>query len=97
MTHFRKTTENTTVVMGRKTYESIGRLLPNRENIIFSTNKNYKVKGAKVLDDVEKILELSKNKDVFIIGGVQIYKLFIDYADELIISRLKKEYDCDLF
>ena len=97
MAHFRKTTENATVVMGRKTYESIGRLLPNRENIIFSNNKDYKVKGAKVTNNVESILKLAQTKDVFIIGGLQIYKLFIDHCDELIISQLNKAYECDTF
>ncbi len=97
MQHFRSTTNSHVVVMGRKTFESIGKPLPNRENIIFSHNKNYKVKGAKVTDSIDKIVNLASDKDVFIIGGIQIYKLFLDYCDELIISRLNKAYECDTF
>ncbi len=96
MEHFRKTTLNSIVVMGRKTYESIGRLLPNRKNIILTNNKKLKIEGATIMNDYNEILKLSENNDVFIIGGKEIYNLFLNYCDELIISRLKKDYECDL-
>ncbi|MGL4951892.1 MAG: dihydrofolate reductase [Mycoplasma sp.] len=95
MQHFKETTTNHTIVMGRKTFDSIGRVLPNRRNIIFSRNKNLEIDGAEVTDSIEFILDISKETDVFIIGGQEIYNLFSEYCDELIISRLKGIYDCD--
>lgn len=94
MEHFKQTTQGHAVVMGRKTYESIGRLLPNRKNIIFS-NTVSNIDGAIVTNDVNYVVDLSKHEDVYIIGGKQIYKLFEPYYDELIISRLNEAYDCD--
>ncbi|MGL4950815.1 MAG: dihydrofolate reductase [Mycoplasma sp.] len=97
MKHFKETTTGHTIVMGRKTFESIGRILPNRKNIIFSNNKELKIEGAIVCNDIQEILELSKQENIFIIGGSQIYNLFFNYCDELIISRLKENYNCDTF
>lgn len=97
MQHFKNTTINHTVVMGRRTYESIGRLLPNRNNVIFSNNPDYKVEGALVTNDVQKIITLSKSEDVYIIGGKSIYDVFLNYCDELIISKLFIAYECDTF
>lgn len=94
MDHFKSTTSGHIVVMGRKTYESIGRLLPNRKNIIFS-NSIKSIEGAIVTNNIQDVLALSKNEDVFVIGGKQIYKLFEPYYDELLISRLPQSYDCD--
>ncbi|MGL4950866.1 MAG: dihydrofolate reductase [Mycoplasma sp.] len=96
MQHFKDTTSGHTVVMGRKTYDSIGRLLPNRENIII-TNQDLKIEGATITNSIDDVLHLSKTKDVFIIGGQQIYDLFVEHCDELIISRLEETYDCDTF
>lgn len=97
MEHFRNTTLNKTVVMGRKTFESIGKLLPNRKNIILSRDEKYKVDGAYVSSDIELPIRLSKQEDVFIIGGKEIYEYYIDFVDEIIISKLDKSYNCDIF
>ncbi len=98
MQHFKKTTLNHPVVMGHQTYLSMGsRLLPHRKNVIFSRNLDLKIKGAVVTNDVNKILKWAKKEDVFIIGGKQIYELFLYHCDELIISRCKKSYGCDVF
>ncbi len=94
MEHFKNTTSGHTIVMGRKTYESIGRLLPNRQNIIFS-NTISSVEGAIVTNDINKVLDMAKEQDIFVIGGKQIYKLFEPYYDELLISKLPQAYDCD--
>ncbi len=95
MNHFKETTIDKTVVMGRKTYESIGRLLPQRKNIILSRNDKYVVDGALVTSDLELPIRLSKQEDVYIIGGKEIYEHYIDFVDELIISQLKESYGCD--
>lgn len=94
---FKKTTTGHTIVMGRKTYESIGRLLPNRKNIILSNQKKYIVDGAITNYNFNQIIQLSKTEDVFIIGGSKVYKLFENYYDELYISFLNDDYKCDTF
>lgn len=97
MDHFKTKTLNSYVVMGRRTFESIGKLLPNRKNIIFSRNKNLDIKGAIVTDDFLKILKIAKNNNVWIIGGKEIYKLFLNHVDEIILSKLHKAYNCNIF
>lgn len=93
MKHFRETTIGHPVIMGQKTFESIGRPLPNRRNIILTLDKNYKVDGAEVIYSLEELNELfkktaGKNEEFFVIGGGQIYKLFIDKADKLYITHV---------
>ena len=98
MNHFRTTTLNKTVVMGHKTFESMGnKVLASRNNIIFTRNKELKIDGATVSDNIKEIIKLSKKEDVYIIGGKQINDLFINYVDEIILSQLNEKYDCDLF
>lgn len=97
MQHFRKTTINKILVMGRKTFESIGKPLPNRTNYILTRNNKLVVEGAYVICDIQKILDIAKNNDVYIIGGKEIYDLFFKYADKLIISKIKKAYQCNTY
>lgn len=98
--HFQKITSGHTVIMGDRTYESIGRLLPNRKNIIVSLDKNYKVEGAEVRNDLEEVLREYKNSDeeVFVIGGGMIYRLSLPLADKLYITLVDDEpQDADVF
>ena len=76
MSHFKKNTINKTVLMGRKTYESIGRLLPKRENIIFSKDKNLKIKNAIERDNIDWVVERSIHEEIYVIGGKEITNLF---------------------
>ena len=96
---FKKTTLNHPIIMGRKTFESIGKPLKNRKNIIITRNKNYKVEDSSVeiYNDVNEILKRYNNQDVFVIGGKQIYLLFNNHADKLLVSRLPNSYNCDTF
>lgn len=97
MQHFKQTTIGHTIVMGRKTFESISKPLVNRKNIILTSNPNLKIDGVEIETNYLNIIELSKKEDVYVIGGAQIYNLFIDYCDEIIISKLNDSYDCDTF
>ncbi len=109
MKHFRETTRGHTVVMGQKTFESlardengkqIGRLLPNRRNIILTQDKSFTAPGAEIVYSVNEVLELLKNpnEENFIIGGGMIYKLFIDLADKLYITHVDGEFkDAEIF
>lgn len=89
--HFKETTMGNTLIMGRSTYESMDGALPNRENIVLTTNRDYKADDALIFHSVEDILAYVKDKDdneVFVIGGGQIVELFIDYTDEAIITKI---------
>jgi dihydrofolate reductase len=93
--NFKNITENSTIVMGRKTYESIGRPLPNRKNIVLSRNKELKIEGCKVINSIDYIFKLSKNERIIIIGGEQIYKIFKNKADKLHLTVVDCEIEGD--
>ncbi|GAB4221762.1 MAG: dihydrofolate reductase [Francisella sp.] len=91
---FKKITKNNYIVMGRKTFESIGQPLPNRKNIILTKNKDYKQDKCIIIHDAQDILNFAKTKphyEIFIIGGEQIYKEFIQHADRLYITEVNTE------
>ena len=90
---FRETTSGHPIIMGRKTFESIGRILPNRRNIIITRDLNYKKEGAEVVHSLAEALELFKNshEEVFIIGGGEIYKQSINIANKLYITEIEAE------
>lgn len=97
---FKKLTEKNVVIMGRKTFESIGNPLKNRINIVISnTLKNYS--DVIISDSLEKAISIAKTfeKEIFIIGGMEIYKeaLSKNIADKLCISLIKKNYSGDVF
>ncbi len=97
MQHFISSTKGHTVVMGRKTYESIGRPLPKRTNIVLTNNKDLKIEGVEICHDFNKIIDMAKTQDIFIIGGASIYRQFLQCADQLIISKLPDSYKCEEF
>ncbi len=89
---FRETTEGHPILMGRKTFESIGRALPKRRNIIITRDKNYKFPGTEVVHSLEEALALVKNeKEVFVIGGAEIFRQSMDIADRLYITHFAAE------
>jgi dihydrofolate reductase len=93
---FRDITMGAPIVMGRKTFESIGKPLPGRENIILTRDTNFKVDGCFVYNDMESIIADYKNSnEVFIIGGGEIYKLFFPHIDRLYITVVEGEYEGD--
>jgi dihydrofolate reductase len=98
MRHFRRTTAGGTVLMGRKTYESIGHPLPDRRNIIVSKTLRS-VDGAEVYRSFEQGLEKAKGygKDVFVIGGATIYAQALPLADRMILSYIKGSYSGDTY
>ncbi len=98
MKFFRETTTGNTVVMGRKTFESLPHALPNRRNVVITTNKDYAAEGAEVVTSVEEALELTKNDNVFIIGGGKIYNEFLEYSQKLYLTEIDDECpDADTF
>lgn len=99
---FRQETTGKVVVLGRKTMDTFPgkQPLPNRENIILSTNKDYEVKGATVVHSIDELMEELKkypSEDVYIIGGDSIYKQMIDYCDTVHVTKIDREYEADAF
>lgn len=95
--HVKKLTLNHSIVMGRKNYESIGRPLPKRRNIILSRS-NYAASGCEIANSVEEVFEMCKNEDeVFIFGGEEIYKLFLPYVDKMYITLIHRKFDGDTY
>lgn len=88
---FKRLTSGKTVVMGRKTYESIGKPLPNRRNIVLS-RQNIDIEGVEVINTFDS---LNKDEDIFIIGGGEIYKNFIIFADRLYVTEIDCEIEAD--
>lgn len=91
---FKEITTGHPIVMGRKTYQSIGRPLPNRRNIIITRDSNYEIDGCEVVNSIEEALLLTNN-DCFIIGGGEIYKQTLHIADEIYMTVVDEEFDGD--
>ena len=96
---FKQLTSGHTILMGRKTFDSIGRPLPNRTNIVMTKDINYQKKGIEIVFDEREALNLIKdlNQEVFIIGGSKIYELFEPWATSLMITRVLKDFEGDAF
>jgi dihydrofolate reductase len=98
LSYFKEKTQRNIIVMGRKTFESIGKPLPNRHNIVLTHKKNYEVPaGVLVYHSVEDILkhyELNANKEVelFICGGENVYKQFLKYADRIYMTIIEAHF-----
>lgn len=100
MKRFKALTTGHTVIMGRKTYESIGRVLPNRINIVISGDSAYKVPGGFVahsLDEALIIAEKKEKEEIFIIGGGQVYTQALPLADTLYLTIVKGAYEGDTY
>ena len=95
---FKKITMGHPLIMGRKTFESIGRPLPGRKTIIITRQKNYQKKGCLVSESLKQALELCKKESkVFISGGSQIYAQSMDLADEIYLTTLDREVEGDIY
>lgn len=98
--YFKKTTNAKTVLMGRKTWESLPfKPLKNRRNIVVSSQKDYAISGAELFNDTEMALEALKSEkdEVFCIGGASLYKALLPKADKLYITRVYKDFEADVF
>ena len=89
---FRSVTSGKTIVMGRRTFESLPKMLPNRKHVVISSSNNFPDEVL-VFSNLDDLLNYFKNSDdeIFIIGGGSIYKLFIDYADKLYLTEIDEE------
>ena len=95
---FKKVTSNHHVIMGRKTFESLGNPLPSRTNIIITRNKNISFKNCVVVNSLEEALKAAKeDENPFILGGAEIYKQAIKIADILDLTYIHHTFDADAF
>ena len=104
MQHFKRITMGKPIVMGRKTFESIGRPLPGRMNIVVTRNAAWHAEGVVVVQSLEDALlqaerhcRVSGESELFVIGGEQIYRLAIDRAEKVYLTRVYAEVDGDAF
>jgi dihydrofolate reductase len=91
---FKEITTGNTIVMGRKTYESIGKPLPNRRNIVITRDVNYEVDGCEIVNSLEEALMIS-NQNCFIIGGGEIYKQSMGIADQIYLTLVHEDFEGD--
>lgn len=94
---FKRTTSGHAIIMGRKTFDSIGRPLPNRRNIVVTRNPDWAHEGVQRAGSLEEAVQLAGDGEVFVIGGAQIYVDAIRVAERLIVTEIDAEYACDAF
>lgn len=94
---FKKLTLGNPIVMGRKTYESIGKPLPGRTNIILTRDRNFKAENCLVYNKISDVLEIFEKNNIFVIGGGEIYKQFLDRADRIELTLIHKNFDGDTY
>ena len=103
MKFFRDKTKGKAIIMGRKTFESVGHPLPKRLNVVVTRQKNYKAEGAIVFEKISDAVDFCKTKtdeygeEIFVIGGGEIYKQTIDIVDTIYLTRIHKKIEGDAF
>lgn len=98
--HFKKLTTDHTIIMGRKTFESLGGLLPNRKHIVFTQNPDFKVKdeNVEVVHSLLQIQELIEGQEeAFVIGGAMIYNFLMPYVKKMYVTEIEQEFEGDAF
>ena len=95
---FKRTTMGCPVIMGRKTYESIGRPLPGRHNIVISRNADWHANGVDTAASLQAALALASDADkVFVIGGAQIYAEALPLVQEIVLTEIDQAFEADAF
>lgn len=95
---FKQITSGHYIIMGRKTFESFPKPLPNRTHVIITRQKNYHPEGCIIVDSMKKAIEACpKDETIFIIGGGEIYTLGMDFADTIELTRVHENFEADTF
>ena len=97
LAHFKKLTIGHPIIMGRKTFESIGRPLPGRQNIVITHDQNYRADGIYVADSLPAALRIAKSDDVYVIGGESIFDEALKITDRVYLTRVKAHVDGDKY
>lgn len=94
---FKRLTIGNTIIMGRKTFESIGKPLPGRENIVLTRQENYQNPGIVLAHTLEEALSIARNDSIFAIGGQEIYKAALPLANRMELTKVHRNYEGDTF
>ena len=98
LAYFKKLTTGKSILMGRKTYDSIGRPLPNRRNIVITRNANISIPGCEVVSSIDHALELTKeDPEVMVIGGASLCEQILPKINRLYITKIDGEFEGDVF
>ena len=100
MGHFRRSTIGRTVLMGRKTFESLGRPLKDRRNVILTRNVDYAPDGCEIVHSLEEAMTryaASREDELVIMGGAELYKQFLPHADKLLLTEVDADIDGDAY
>ena len=97
LAHFKRVTSGRPIIMGRKTFDSIGRALPNRRNIVVTRNADWRHDGVEVALSLEAAIALLGDDDASIIGGAQIFNASMHLADRLIVTEIAHAFNCDTY
>jgi dihydrofolate reductase len=93
--HFKRVTMGKAIVMGRKTWQAIGRPLPGRQNIVISRDSGFKAAGAELTDSLRNAIEISRAEEIMVIGGGQLYALALPFAQRMILTLIDIEPRAD--
>ena len=97
LAHFKRTTLGHPIIMGRKTFDSIGRPLPGRRNIVITRNPEWKHEGVDAVSSIDAALQLVGEVPACVIGGAQIFAEALPLTERLVVTEIAKTYDCDTF
>ena len=96
--YVKETTQGHAIIMGRKNLESIGRVLPERRNIVLTRNQDFFFEECEIAHSIEEVFELCENEqEIFIFGGEEIYRAFLPYAEKMHITKIHHEFKGDTF
>ncbi|SDA74982.1 MULTISPECIES: dihydrofolate reductase [unclassified Janthinobacterium] len=97
LAHFKRLTTGHPILMGRKTFDSIGRPLPNRRNIVITRNPEWRHDGVEAVSSVEAAIALLDGAEGYVIGGAEIYRQALPLTQRLVITEIGQTFDCDAF
>jgi dihydrofolate reductase len=97
LAHFKALTSGHTIIMGRKTFDSIGRPLPKRRNIVITRNPDWRHDGVETASSLQQAIEMVDGEMAFIIGGAQIFNEAMPLAGRMVVTEIDHTYQCDTF
>jgi dihydrofolate reductase len=97
LAHFKRITSGHPIIMGRKTFDSIGRPLPNRRNIVVTRNPAWRHEGVEAVTSLADAVALAGTGAAFIIGGAQVFAESMGIADQMIVTEIAHTFECDTF
>lgn len=97
LAHFKRLTSGHTIIMGRKTFDSIGRPLPNRRNVVITRDATWRREGVDAATSLDAALALADGEEAFVIGGAQVFQLALPQASRMVVTEIDARFDCDTF